>query len=85
MVGLFPPCCTSELADSQLVYALGTLGYDFGTEARRDSFKQLMPANSIGDITVPANPYDARQMVDYLAASPSESRSLIWTLNIECL
>ena len=29
----------SELADSQLVYALGTLGYDFGTEARRDSFK----------------------------------------------
>ncbi len=73
----------SELADSQFVYALGTLGYDFGTEARRDSFKQLMPANSIGDITVPANPYDARQMVDYLAASPSESRSLIWTLNIE--
>jgi cyanobactin maturation PatA/PatG family protease len=73
----------SELADSQLVYALGTLGYDFGTEARRDSFKQLMPAHNIGEITVPANPYDARQMVDYLAASPSESRSLIWTLNIE--
>ncbi|BAY66526.1 peptidase S8/S53 [Calothrix brevissima NIES-22] len=73
----------SELAGSQFVYALGTLGYDFGTEARRDSFKQLMPANSIGDITVPANPHDARQMVDYLAASPSESRSLIWTLNIE--
>jgi cyanobactin maturation PatA/PatG family protease len=73
----------SELADSQFVYALGTLGYDFGTEARRDSFKQLMPAYSVGAITVPANPYDARQMVDYLAASPSESRSLIWTLNIE--
>jgi cyanobactin maturation PatA/PatG family protease len=73
----------SELADSQFVYALGTLGYDFGSEARRDSFKQLMPANSIGDIPVPANPHDARQMVDYLAASPSESRSLIWTLNIE--
>lgn len=73
----------SQLADSQLVYALGTLGYDFGTEARRDSFKQLMPAYNINGIVVPANPYDARQMVDYLAASPSESRSLIWTLNIE--
>ena len=73
----------SELADSQFVYALGTLGYDFGTEARRDSFKQLMPAYTINDITVPANPYDPRQMVDYLAFSPSESRSLIWTLNIE--
>jgi cyanobactin maturation PatA/PatG family protease len=73
----------SEIADSQLVYALGVLGYDFGTEARRDTFKQLMPAFNIGDITVPANPYDARQLVDYLAASPSEARSLIWTLNVE--
>lgn len=73
----------SDLVGSQLVYALGTLGYDFGTEARRDSFKQLMPAYTVEDITVPANPHDARQMVDYLAASPSESRSLIWTLNIE--
>ena len=26
-----------------LVFALGTLGFDFGTEARRDTFKQLMP------------------------------------------
>jgi cyanobactin maturation PatA/PatG family protease len=25
-----------------LIYAIGTLGYDFGTEARRDSFKQQM-------------------------------------------
>lgn len=73
----------SDLVDSQLVYALGTLGYDFGSEARRDSYKQLMPAYNFGDITVPANPYDARQLVDYLAASPSEARSLIWTLNIE--
>ncbi|WP_449416121.1 S8 family peptidase [Phormidium nigroviride] len=73
----------SELADSQLVYALGTLGYDFGTEARRDSFKQLMPAFSINEILVPPNPHDARQMVDYLATNPSEARSLIWTLNIE--
>ena len=73
----------SDLVDSQLVYALGTLGYDFGSEARRDSFKQLMPAYMAGDVTVPANPHDARQMVDYLGASPSEARSLIWTLNIE--
>lgn len=78
-----PSQAPSELVDSQLVYALGTLGYDFGSEARRDSFKQLMPAYSIGEVTVPANPYDARQLVDYLAVSPSEARSLIWTLNIE--
>jgi cyanobactin maturation PatA/PatG family protease len=75
----------SELADmGQLVYALGTLGYDFGTEARRDSFKQLMPPFDLGGgVMVPANPYDARQMVDYLGENISEARSLIWTLNIE--
>lgn len=73
----------SELADAQLVYALGTLGYDFGTEARRDSFKQFMPAVEIDNTGVPANPYDARQMVDYLESNPSEARSLIWTLNLE--
>ena len=74
----------SELASAgELVYALGTLGYDFGSEARRDSFKQLMPAFDIGGTMVPANPYDARQMVDYLESNLSEARSLIWTLNIE--
>lgn len=78
-----------------VVYAIGVLGYDFGTEARRDTFKQLMPAidretgrpthDPIVDPlrTFPANPYDARQMVDYLTENPSEARSLIWTLNID--
>lgn len=68
---------------SNLVYALGALGYDFGTEARRDTFKQFMPSVSVGNTQVPANPYDARQMVDYLESNLSESKSLIWTLNIE--
>ena len=69
--------------DTGLVYALGTLGYDFGTEARRDTFKQLMPPARFGETLVPANPHDNRQMVDYLAANPSESKALIWTLNLE--
>ncbi|XGB41696.1 MAG: hypothetical protein LVS60_15830 [Nodosilinea sp. LVE1205-7] len=43
-----PSQAPSELASSQLVYALGTLGYDFGSEARRDTFKQLMPAFDLG-------------------------------------
>jgi hypothetical protein len=65
------------------VYALGTLGYDFGSEARRDSFKQLMAPVAIEGTVVPANPYDARQMVDHLSAHSSEARALIWTLNLE--
>lgn len=73
----------SASQDLGLVYALGTLGYDFGTEARRDTFKQLMPPVKFGEVAVPANPYDARQMVDYLNTNPSESKALIWTLNLE--
>lgn len=81
---VMPSQAPSDLASNQLAYALGTLGYDFGSEARRDTFKQLMPPFDLGGGTmVPANPYDARQMVDYLASDISEARSLIWTLNIE--
>ncbi|GLY30750.1 PatA/PatG family cyanobactin maturation protease [Kineosporia sp. NBRC 101731] len=72
-----------EEPGSHLVYALGTLGYDFGSEARRDSFKQLMAPVLIEGVAVPANPYDARQMVDHLRANPSEANALIWTLNLE--
>ncbi|MFM1916749.1 MAG: hypothetical protein RJB01_264 [Actinomycetota bacterium] len=66
-----------------LVYALGNISYDFGTEARRDSFKQLMPPVEIDGNVVPPNPYDARQLVAYLGTHPYEGRALIWTLNIE--
>jgi len=66
-------CGGQKLA--QLVYVLGKIGYDFGTEARRDSFAQAMPAS--------ANPYDARQMSAYVAANPFEAESLIWTLNLD--
>jgi len=70
--------------EGSLIYALGVIGYDFGTEARRDSFKQLMPSIDLPDAPrIPANPYDARQMKDYLATNLSEASSLIWTLNLE--
>lgn len=105
---------TPSNAPRSLVYAIGTIGYDFGTEARRDSFKQLMPGVRSdnyrpfpsnppdplpsGVFAVPANPYDARQMANYLrnafneesgeSQTPSyenipEAASLIWTLNLE--
>jgi cyanobactin maturation PatA/PatG family protease len=70
-------------AASKMVYVLGSIGYDFGSEARRDSFKQLMPAVEIDGITIPANPYDTRQIVNYLEENSSESKSLIWTINQE--
>lgn len=74
---------TPSTAYSGHVYALGTIGYDFGSEARRDTFKQLMPAVDLNGVMVPANPYNTRQMVDYLDNNPDEQRPLIWTLNVD--
>jgi cyanobactin maturation PatA/PatG family protease len=59
----------------QLVYALGKINYDFGTEARRDTFAQGMPSG--------ANPYDPAQLSEYIAANAFEAESLIWTLNLD--
>jgi cyanobactin maturation PatA/PatG family protease len=60
---------------------------DFGTEARRDTFRQLMPRYPIGEgesqITVPPNPYDVNQLAAYLDDNKSESAKLIWTLNLD--
>lgn len=95
--GQVTPSATLTIPSLSIIYALGTLGYDFGTEARRDSFKQLMPEVRSdnyeviepgevlpdGVYPIPPNPYDARQMVRYLQDNPSEAKSLIWTLNLE--
>jgi len=82
-LGGITPSMADAPDDGNLVYALGSISYDFGTEARRDSFKQLMPPVEIDGVVVPPNPYDARQLVSYLGSNPSEARAVIWTLNIE--
>ena len=42
-----------------------------------------MPQYSIGDTTVPPNPYDVTQLAAYLDDNKSESAKLIWTLNLD--
>ncbi|MCP2729483.1 PatA/PatG family cyanobactin maturation protease [Limnofasciculus baicalensis] len=78
-----PATVEASTAYSGNVYALGTLGYDFGDEARRDTFKQLMAPAEVNGIMVPADPYDARQMIEHLDRNPDEARSLIWTLSLD--
>lgn len=73
----------ASTAFSGNVYALGTIGYDFGDETRRDTFQQQMAPAEVNGIMVPADPYDARQMVEHLDRNPDEGRSLIWTLNLD--
>jgi cyanobactin maturation PatA/PatG family protease len=68
-------CGCAGTTPAQLVYALGMLGYDFGTESRRDSIVEHMEQ--------PANPYDATQILGYLDAHPWDAPSIYWTLNLE--
>jgi len=53
-----------------LAYALGHIGYDFGTEARRDSFVQ-------GGLR---NPYDPDELLAYLEQNPWAASDIIFTL-----
>lgn len=59
----------------QLIYALGQLGFDFATEARRDSIMQQMGEG--------ANPYDPEQLLSYLKDNPSDAAAILWTLNLD--
>ena len=72
--------CGGAASPSQLVYALGQLGFDFGTEARRDAFTQNMDQPSAG---VTPNPNDPYQLLAYLQANPWEAARLLWTLSLE--
>ncbi|MBU9765514.1 S8 family serine peptidase [Mycobacterium sp. TNTM28] len=79
-----PPQAAHPLPASN-VFALGNIGFDFGTEARRDGFRQLMPTVESTDetpIVSEPNPYDAVQLANYLDEHPWESTKLIWTMNL---
>ncbi|MFF5503792.1 S8 family serine peptidase [Streptomyces roseolus] len=73
----------------QLIYAIGTIGFDFQTEARRDSFRQLMPY--VPTDAKPGQPeretqpniYDPQQLHAYLSKNPWASDKLTWTLNMD--
>ncbi|MDQ1353735.1 MAG: hypothetical protein QG657_4042 [Acidobacteriota bacterium] len=69
------PCVGNYIpaGSAQKVYAIGTLGYDFGSEARRDSFKQRMEQ---GFPEIPEN------LLAHLGKFPFDSGALMWTLNI---
>lgn len=89
--------CNCGLVAKSYIFAVGNIGFDFGTEARRDSFRQLMPGMVVArpdgsTITLSPNPYDVNQLLDYLEGIPGdpnhpphpwESTKLIWTLNLD--
>jgi hypothetical protein len=60
----------------QLVYALGQIGFDFGTESRRDSVAQFMRGKS---------PTDAKALIKHLASAEGgeDIERLIWTVVLD--
>ena len=61
---------TSFTPDS-LVYVLGKLDYDFGTETRRDYWIKTL---------YPKTPFEHNAMIDYLESNPQEATEIIWIL-----
>ncbi|MFI6449375.1 hypothetical protein [Kitasatospora sp. NPDC050543] len=72
-----------------LVYAVGTIGTDFPTEARQDGFRQAMdpvPALPTADgmqSGALADPCDPEQLYDFLVRNPWASDKLTWTLSMD--
>lgn len=85
-----PAACTCGGEDvgttggRQLVYAIGTIGFDYPTEARRDSFRQQMPyrTENVGgeEVEQEPDPYNVNQLRDYLLGAPWACDKLTWTL-----
>jgi cyanobactin maturation PatA/PatG family protease len=70
-------------APGQLVFAIGQLGFDFGSEACRDSLMQNMNPPDPNHPEIPPNPNDPIQLLAYLQSNPWEAASIIWTLNFD--
>jgi len=69
-------CQAKAAGKSSLVFALGQIGYDLITEARRDSIQQHMSGTN-------PNPLDPAQMLAYLKDQPWEAASILWTLKAD--
>ncbi|MER2514669.1 MAG: PatA/PatG family cyanobactin maturation protease [Nitrosomonas ureae] len=69
-------CSCGKASQNQVVFALGKLNYDFGTEARRDSIKQHMASNA-------NDPYHPEQLLAYLEENPWDAAAIYWTLNLD--
>ncbi|MGH1337841.1 MAG: hypothetical protein ACRBFS_17100 [Aureispira sp.] len=86
-----PSCgCDEKKYDHQLVYALGTIGVDFGTDAILDSFKFYMRGikDEDGKAIQYPDPYNPKHLLTYLeggeggtGAHMYDSLRAIWTVS----
>jgi hypothetical protein len=70
-------------AHSGLIYALGRLSYDLGTEIGRQTLERQMEKGVRDGVLRGANPNDVNDLIDYLDKNPTERRCIIWTLELD--
>jgi cyanobactin maturation PatA/PatG family protease len=67
------PAANDPVRQSALVYALGTLAVDFGTQARYQAFVQAMPEGR-------NDPENLAQLLEFIETKPYYARSLTWVV-----
>jgi cyanobactin maturation PatA/PatG family protease len=81
---VWPATCTCQGGGAtQLVYALGQLGYDFVSEARLDSLVQKMAAHFGTTTSERLMAFDPRQLLAYLEEHPWDAAAIEWTLHVD--
>lgn len=69
-----PPAQHTPYRSGDLVYALGTLDYDLGSEAHRDFLVQYLR---------PVSPFDPQGLMAYLEQNPLDAEWLTWTVKVD--
>jgi thiazoline dehydrogenase / protease len=70
-------------AHSGLVFALGRLSFDLGSEIGRQTLEQRMAQGVRAGELPGANPEEPRDLIAYLRRYPDERKCIIWTLDID--
>jgi len=65
--------CGGEKKPPAIVYAIGSIGHEFKSEANRDAFTQMMNANA----------GDPAALLNFLDSTPEAAEDVIWTLNLD--
>lgn len=72
-----PSTGACSCSGSQLVYFIGEVGFDYGSQTRLDAFDQAMGEDQ--------SAYDPADLLDYLGSHQSSAASVIWTLGWETI
>jgi len=71
-------CGCGGSAGGSLVYVIGEIGFDYGTEARRDSIVSHIAAAGLDG----SHPNEEERLARYLEKNPWDAEAVIWTISL---